>query len=701
MDALGTLRLFNDEADLPAAFVPRLTDSYGNLPNSASPLFQAIVAARQGLLARQRDDGSWQSDVPGDVTLASQMILLWSCLGRLPSDDGDRVAKQIASAQLDSGGWAVGPGDSVDLNASVLAYVALKLVGYEASTEPLQRARRAIRRAGGADRTGALVRSVLALLGQIQYNETPALPPELVMRLSTQGLLSRRAQALLIPQSIVWATRPQARVDDNFTVRELFIDHPCDWPETSWGLPESNSRASRIRSMLSRIALLVKRPVSEPHADSASARQWLRDRLASGDALPVDLTQMVWSILALRASGMAEDSPEICFLLQQLGRLRVETKDGIGFRGHVSIVGETARVLAALEASGLGAEVAAVRRGREWLFALEGSNRGDSSNDVADRCGSWTSDPASAIDADMGATAAVVASCCAVPRERGTGSQQLPAELQLIADGRDGSKTPSTPNIDRQTQHRAVLHGRDWLCQMQQDDGRWTTADPGSQSHEKPNNPVLGQSSGEDITGVVLEALGARGLRRGTSTADRAIDHLNRTQRADGSWTDACGKAPVVSTWQALLGLASVGAADHETARAAVNWLFAHQRTDGSWTSLGDDEGDENVSKSQQCVATSGVVLACVAAGYADHLAVARGIEFLIDAQHDDGSWPDEPCVSDSLQPGQTNQHPRSALSLPLLALSRYAATASMSCACVDQSEPPRLKLFVSESAIA
>lgn len=692
MDASWSLRVFDDETtNCPPVFVPRLTASHGDVPSSASPLFQAIVAAQQGLLARQREDGSWQSDAPGDVTLSSHIILLWACLGRLPSGDSARVAAQIAANQLDDGGWAIGTSRKLDLDASALAYVALKLAGYEASTEPLQRARRAIRQAGGVDRSSALVRSVLALLGQIPYEAVPVLSPQWVLRLSTMGLLDVHLQTLLIPLAMVHATRPQARVDAEFTVRELFIDHPQAWPAVSWNLPLLHTtQADRVRAVLKRFKRRWNRRAGDGRADITDAKRWLYGRLAAGDALGGQLIHMVWGILALRAVGTTEDAPEICFLLEQLDRLRVDGNDGLGYRERSSTTGETARVIAALEVSGLGDDLPAVRRGRQWLFAQEVSTRRESETDAELPSRAWTSDPASTVDADLSVTSYVIASCRAVPSTTGSiGPHKLPPKLRLIAHAQAEVDASAPAQIDRQAQRRTVLQAREWLCQMQHADGRWTTAGMRSPS---PHGDDSSPAHGTDTTGVVLEALAARGLRCGEDTADRAVAFLNRTQGADGSWADASGKPAVLHTWQALLGLASVGAAtDGETIRAALNWLLSHQQTDGSWDSSCDEDGGEIPGSTNRCVATAGVVLACVAAGKADHLAVARGIEFLISAQREDGSWPEAPGD----QPGPTS------LSLPLLALSRYAAMASMPGERVDCCEPPALKLFMGESAIA
>lgn len=703
MDASSSLRLFDVADETQSEFVPRLTALHGDGPSTASPLSQAIVAAQQGLLARQNEDGSWQSQAKENVTYASHMILLWSCLGKLPCEDADRVAVQISASQMDCGGWSTRPGNQLDLDTSVLAYVALKLAGHQASMEPLQRARRAIRTAGGADRAGVLVRSVLALLGQISYDDMAELQPRIVLRQSARGVLSRRLQSLLIPLSIVLTTRPRARVDEDFTVGELFIEHPCEWPAASWDMPELQpdfgDRLSRTWNRLLGRVMGFKSNIAPKVAD---AKQWLHKRLATGDALGGELLHMVWGILALRASGTSQDAPEVCFLLDQLDRLKATHHDTIVFRGRHTTTSETARVVTALQASGLGDESSVVRRGRQWLFSQERPGTCDASAKLSASLVSWSTDSASSVESNVAVTADVVAACGVISKATCIGAENLPPELQLVDSDCRAEKPTQKSNYDRKTQQQLIRQSRQWLCRMQRSDGRWSNDAAEAATSRHLNQSNASSETNVSLTATVLEALAARGLRRGELTADLAVGYLERAQRADGSWLDASGTPAVTVTWQVLLGLATAGTPnDNSSIRAALNWLLCRQQSDGSWGPGEDSEREEAPSKVNRCVVTAGVIQACVAAGHADHLAIARGIEYLIDAQLEDGSWPEDECSQGSVHLGEFEPSSDQALSLPLIALSRYAAAASNPDECVDSCEPPPLKLFMGESAIA
>src|SRR5690606_20554843 len=92
-----------------------------------------------------------------------------------------KAARYIAGKQMAEGGWTTHPGGALDISVSVKAYFALKLTGHDPSSESMQRARRAILAHGGADAVNSFTRFYLALLGQIPYEQCPAVPPEAVL----------------------------------------------------------------------------------------------------------------------------------------------------------------------------------------------------------------------------------------------------------------------------------------------------------------------------------------------------------------------------------------------------------------------------------------------------------------------------------------------------------------------------------------
>ncbi len=75
-------------------------------------------------------------------------------------------------------------------------------------------------------------------------------------------------------------------------------------------------------------------------------------------------------------------------------------------------------------------------------------------------------------------------------------------------------------------------------------------------------------------------------LRRGDLQygVDAAVEHLWKTQRADGSWESFCDVGPV-ATAQMVVTLKYMGRLDSADAALAARWLIGQQRSDGSWVS--------------------------------------------------------------------------------------------------------------------
>ena len=99
----------------------------------------------------------------------------------------------------------------------------------------------------------------------------------------------------------------------------------------------------------------------------------------------------------------------------------------------------------------------------------------------------------------------------------------------------------------------------------------------------------------------------------------------------------------IYGTWSALCALAVVGVDSRsEPVRRAVAWLVRIQNADGGWGESGDSykldyEGFEpSPSTASQ---TAWALLGLMAAGEADHPAVARGVAYLAATQGEDGFW--------------------------------------------------------------
>ncbi len=220
------------------------------------------------------------------------------------------------------------------------------------------------------------------------------------------------------------------------------------------------------------------------------------------------------------------------------------------------------------------------------------------------------------------------------------------------------------------------------MLAMQNRDGGWGAFDRNNDAEFLCRVPFADHNamidpSTPDLSARVLEMFGTLGHRVGEPTIDRAVGYIRAAQEPDGSWFGRWGVNYIYGTWQVLVGLSAVGVPWNDPAVVAgVNWLLEHQQESGGWgespATYAQPEtcGQGNATASQ----TAWALLGLMAAGYVDHPAVARGIDFLLLNQRDDGGW-DEPEFTGTGFPQvfylRYHYYP---IYFPLLALSQWAA---------------------------
>src|ERR1700680_974178 len=122
-------------------------------PFSANPAFgerlaEAIDRGVNHLLSLQAEEGYWWGELEADTTLESDYILYLHVLGESQSKKIPKLANYIRDRPLRDGGWNIFYGGPSELNASVKAYVALRLAGDLPSAPHLQIAKRKIHELG-------------------------------------------------------------------------------------------------------------------------------------------------------------------------------------------------------------------------------------------------------------------------------------------------------------------------------------------------------------------------------------------------------------------------------------------------------------------------------------------------------------------------------------------------------------------------
>jgi squalene-hopene/tetraprenyl-beta-curcumene cyclase len=147
-----------------------------------------------------------------------------------------------------------------------------------------------------------------------------------------------------------------------------------------------------------------------------------------------------------------------------------------------------------------------------------------------------------------------------------------------------------------------------------------------------------------DITGRVLEALGAHGVSNDHSSMRRGVEYLVRCQEADGSWYGRWGVAYIYGTCFALRGLAAAGESDREVhVLRAGEWLRSIQNADGGWgESCASYDRNVYTPGPSTPSQTAWAIMGLIAGGDANSLSVQHGIDYLLETQGADGSWREE-----------------------------------------------------------
>ena len=205
-------------------------------------------------------------------------------------------------------------------------------------------------------------------------------------------------------------------------------------------------------------------------------------------------------------------------------------------------------------------------------------------------------------------------------------------------------------NLGRGNYRSAIGRAREWVVGMQSRNGGWGAFDADNDYYYLNNIPFADHGAlldppTEDVSARCLSMLAQLGDTK-SPAAVRAIDYLRRTQASDGSWYGRWGMNYVYGTWSVLCALNAAGIpGDAPEMRRAIGWLAAIQNEDGGWGEDGssyrlDYRGYEKAPSTAS--QTAWALLGFMAAGDADHPAVARGIKYLARTQEADGFW-DEP----------------------------------------------------------
>lgn len=582
----------------------------------------AVSRAVAWLLDSQRPEGYWTAELEGDTILESEYIILMRFLGRGDEVKLRKAAAYLLSKQMPNGGWAIYPGGPVDVGASVKSYFALKLTGSSADEPYMVRAREAIREAGGIPAVNSYTKFYLAMLGQIPWEDAPAVPTELNLLPNWFYFniyeISSWSRTFVVPLSIIWARKPVAHVPHDQGVRELFENGDRGRVRLrARGLLNWRSFFVRVDGLIKFVERIGFLPLRARAV--RKAEQWMLEHCEHSAGLGAIFPPMVYTLIALRALGYADDSPEVCKAWDELAGLEIEEDGTLRLMPCTSPVWDTAIVINALVEAGVPPDSPALIKSVAWILGKEVRRPGDWSVKRPDlEPGGWYFEFENDFYPDIDDTAMVImglAKCT-----------EAPGKLE------------------------AMRRGLNWLCGMQGRDGGWASFDVDNNRSIfnaipfADHNAMLDPST-SDITARILEMFSFVEIGQEDARVRRAIEFLRREQEPDGSWFGRWGVNYIYGTWQAIRGLTRIGIhpSDPMIQRAAC-WLKSVQNEDGGWGESCASYDDPTVKGVGPSTASQSAwaLMGLMCAGEIDSEAVRAGIDYLIRNQRADGTWDEE-----------------------------------------------------------
>jgi squalene-hopene/tetraprenyl-beta-curcumene cyclase len=621
----------------------------------AERLEKAIERGAHHLVSLQAQEGYWQGELEADTTLESDYIYYLHVLGKADPDRIAKLANYVRRHQLPDGGWSIYPGGPSELNATCKAYFALKLAGDSPDSAHLTQARQTIHRLGGLEHSNSYVRFYMALVGAVDWDLVPAIPPELMLLPNWFYFniyeMSSWTRGIVIPMAILSTLRPEWRLPAHATVEELFKDPNRKTAAFDW-----NSRILSWKNVflaLDRALKLYEKSPWKPFRRRAlrEAKSWMLEHIERTEGLAAIYPAMMNSIFALMALGHDTNDPLTWREIKEFSRFEIEEGDTIRMQPCVSPVWDTCIAMVALEEAGGAPDDPSLVKAADWLLSKQVLGPGDWQVKNKDaEPGGWAFEFRNDFYPDVDDTAFVLMA------------------LQRV-------KHPDPARMEG-----AIRRGIQWLLSMQNRDGGWGAFDRDNDHNFLCNIPFADHNamidpSTADVTARVVECLGLFGWPAEHPAIQRALKFLLKDQSKDGSWFGRWGVNYIYGTSGVLRALETVSLSTRDYCQRAVAWLRSVQKSDGSFgESLSSYDAPSTKGQGPSTPSqTAWGLIGLLAAGDLNDSAVSKAVSYLVRQQLENGSW-NEPDFTGTGFPGVFYlKYHLYRNSFPVYALARFA----------------------------
>jgi len=587
---------------------------------------RAAKATTDYLFGQQNEDGHWCAELQGDTLLESEYVILLSFLG-LPGSHPkiQALCRYLWKERVPGVGWVQYPGGKIEVSGSVKAYLALKFAGYPSDSPEMIEARQLILKAGGVDACNSFTKFYLAMVGQYDWKDCPAVPPELFMapRWLYFNLysMSEWSRVIVTPLSLIFSRKPVRPM--GVSIDELYLNGRRG-PRPGPGWSKKLFSWKNFWQIVNKVLWLHEASPIKPlrAVSKARAERWMLERIEGSDGLGAIFPPIVNSVIAFVCQGYAQDHPHVVKALKELEALEIWQGVSLRVQPCKSPVWDTVISMIALQEAGVEADHPAMLKAADWVMGRQCLEIGDWKVFTPEaEPGGWSFFYHEPWHPDNDDTT-----------------------YALLALSRVRHPQP-------QRQSESVRLGLQWLLAMQNGDGSWS-------SYDRNNNRVglefmpfadhnaMIDPGTADITARVLETLSHFGYTSDSLRVRRALDFIYAHQEADGSYWGRWGVNYIYGTWQVLKGLAAMGISpQHPTVVAAVNWLKSVQKPEGGWGETVASYEDPSLKSQGECTAsqTAWALMGLMAGGEPlESEPITRGFDYLTRTQKSDGSW-DEP----------------------------------------------------------
>ncbi|ERN41781.1 squalene-hopene cyclase [Rubidibacter lacunae KORDI 51-2] len=590
-------------------------------------LEEAVAASQRYLLSQQYPEGYWWAELEANVTVTVEVLLLHKIWRTDRLRPLHKIETYLRQQQCESGGWEVFYGDGGDLSTSVEAYLGLRLLGVPAGDPALVKARTFILERGGISKTRIFTKFQLALVDCYNWRGLPSIPPWIVFCHPPFPFsiyeMSSWARCSTVPLAIVFDKKPVYPVEPSVKLDELFAEGSAN---VRYELPRNNDWSDAFVWLDDAFKFaedwnLV--PLREEGLKAAE--RWIVERQeATGDWGGI-IPAMVNSMLALRSLDYAVDDPIVDRGFQAIDNFVLEDDEVYRVQSCVSPVWDTAWVVRALVDSGMAPDAPEVVAAGRWLLERQILDYGDwRVKNPQGEPGGWAFVFVNRYYPDIDDTAVVVIAL-----------EQLCLPEEAL-------------------KRQAIARATQWIATMQCRAGGWAAYDVDNDSdwlNLLPYSDLKAtiDPNTADVTARVLEMVGyldpqQPGIAR--ERCDRALDYLLDEQESEGCWFGRWGVNYIYGTSGALSALALVAP---QRARNAIErgaaWLVGVQNPDGGWGETCRSYEDPTLkgkgvsTASQTAWALIGLLAAGDATGSYAQQFLARGVEYLLGTQLENGRW--------------------------------------------------------------